>query len=288
MIIDCHYHLLEKAIALEDLIQRMNASNVDRLCLMGCQIDVFAEPPVYAVNVLQYFLHRRMLRKFVKPFIAGFTEKGIKLLDGEHEICTDPDNAAVFQAVENYPDRLLGWVFVNPKGKKDPVEEFEKYKDHPGFIGVKAHPFWNHHTPLDLLPVAEKLVKTGKPLIVHLGYDKEGDVMALSEKVPGLKIILCHAGFPYYADTWKEIKDKKNIFVDLSQTSYVGDKVTKDVVKFLGKERCVFGTDGPYGFYGKDNTFDYGFIKRRIERLFPDIEIQKRLLGENFMDIACI
>jgi hypothetical protein len=31
--------------------------------------------------------------------------------------------------------------------------------------------------------------------------------------------------------------------------------------------------------------FDYAFIKRRIERLFPDKEKQKKLLGENFLEL---
>jgi predicted TIM-barrel fold metal-dependent hydrolase len=56
-------------------------------------------------------------------------------------------------------------------------------------------------------------------------------------------------------------------------------------MKYLGVDRILFGTDGPYGFHGK-HGYDYGFIKRRIERLFPDTLIQARLLGDNFAELT--
>ena len=56
----------------------------------------------------------------------------------------------------------------------------------------------------------------------------------------------------------------------------------------MSAEKCLFGTDGPYGVHGDDGLFDHGFIKRRIERLFPDKEIQKKLLGENFLELIHI
>ena len=106
--------------------------------------------------------------------------------------------------------------------------------------------------------------------------------------MPGLKLILAHAGFPLYEDTWEAIRMRKNIFVDLSQTIYVSEKLIKQVVEYLGPERCLFGTDGPHGLRGKDGNFDYGIIKRIIERNFPDKGVMKRLLGENFAELAGI
>ena len=161
-------------------------------------------------------------------------------------------------------------------------------KDSPGFVGVKAHPFWHRYEPVELLPIADQLVKMGKPLLIHAGFDEHGDYDVLLQKVSGLKLILAHAGFPLYFDTWKKIKNNKNVYVDLSQTSYLNDRTTRQAIEYLGVERCLFGTDGPYGVHGDDDLFDYSFIKRRIERLFPDKEIQKKLLGENFLELIQI
>jgi hypothetical protein len=44
----------------------------------------------------------------------------------------------------------------------------------------------------------------------------------------------------------------------------------------------------PYGPHAADGKYDYGFIKRRIEKLFPDEKTRKRLLEDNFAKIAAI
>jgi len=129
---------------------------------------------------------------------------------------------------------------------------------------------------------------SGKPLLIHAGWGSHGDYDVLLQKVPDLKLLLAHAGFPLYSETWNNIKIYKNVYIDLSQTSYLNDRMTREVVDYLGVEKCLFGTDGPYGVHGDDGLFDYSFIKRRIERLFPDKEIQKKLLGENFLELIQI
>ena len=81
------------------------------------------------------------------------------------------------------------------------------------------------------------------------------------------------------------IKAQPNVYMDLSADAYVDMKTTRCAVDFLGVERCLFGTDGPYGSREADNLFDKGFIKGRLENLFPDKGVQKRLSGDNFRQI---
>jgi len=289
MVIDCHYHLEERILTVDELVREMERCGIRKTALMGGMVEPFAEPSKFLVKGLQVLLESPVLRGVGKALISNFTDKGdIKILGKPYQIYTDPDNEGVFEVVKKYPDRFLGWVFVNPRGKRDQVKEFEKYKDRPGFIGVKAHPFWHRFKPVELAPVAERLAKTGKPLLIHVGFGEEGNFEALLEKVPDLKLILAHAGFPEYGDTWKKIKNRKNVYLDLSQTSYTSERATREVVDYLGADRLFFGTDGPFGFHGPDHKYDYGFIKRRIERMFPDIIIQERLLGGSFAGVAGI
>jgi predicted TIM-barrel fold metal-dependent hydrolase len=287
MIIDCHYHLEERVLNVDGLLREMDRCGIHKVALMGSMIEPFREPPMFLIAILQYLLENNSTRGIGKAFISNFTDRGeVKILGKPYHIETDPDNEKVFAAVKNHPESFLGWIFVNPRGKKDQVAEFEKYKDSQGFIGVKAHPFWHHFQPVELAPMAERLAKTGKPLLIHAGFGEEGNFDALLDKVPDLKLILAHAGFPGYADTWKKIRDRENIFLDLSQTSYTSDRATQAAVDYLGTDRLFFGTDGPYGFHGPDHKYDYGFIKRRIECIFPEIMIQEKLLGGNFARIA--
>jgi predicted TIM-barrel fold metal-dependent hydrolase len=283
MIIDCHYHFETRLLTEAQLLKKMDECGVDKVALMGVMCDPLPETPEFLLKLLRFLLTHRSFRFIAKILAAKFTPEGdLKIPAGIIHLYPTPKNEPVFQAVADKPDRFLGWVFVNPRGEKDQIQELNRWKDNPGFIGVKAHPFWHRCPPVELLPVAEQLAKMGKPLLIHAGFDAHGDYDALLQKVPDLKLVLAHAGFPLYFDTWKRIKDNPNVYVDLSQTSYLNDRTTKQAVEYLGVERCLFGTDGPYGVHGDDYLFDYSFIKRRIERLFPDRENQKKLLGENF------
>ena len=73
--------------------------------------------------------------------------------------------------------------------------------------------------------------------------------------------------------------------MDVSADAYVNEKATRRAIAFLGADRCLFGTDGPYGHKADDDLFDNGLIKRRIEKLFPNPEIHKRVLGDNFSEL---
>ncbi|HQJ09821.1 MAG TPA: TatD family hydrolase [Deltaproteobacteria bacterium] len=289
MVIDCHYHLEERVFKKAELLEEMDRAGIARAALMGSIIAPFPEPPKPLLRVLQFILETRQLRGIGKALVANFTPKGeVKILGKPFFIVPDPDNDFVFNAVREHPDRFLGWVFVNPKGRNDQVAEFEKYKDEKGFIGVKAHPFWHHFTPVELLPVAERLAKIGKPLLIHCGYGEEGKFGALLKQVPDLKLILAHTGFPGYSDTWKAVLPWKNVTLDLSQTSYVSERATREAVAYLGADRLIFGTDGPYGFHDEQGRYDYGFIKRRIEKLFPEEAVRRKLLGDNFANLVSL
>ncbi len=287
MVIDCHYHLDEGVLPIGDLIRRMDASGVDRIALMATMNDPIAPSRPFFLGLLRFLLNHRSLRGLGRATIGRVTPEGdVRLPTGTLKVYADPDNEPVFKATAEYPDKFLGWAFVNPRGERDAVKELARWKDAPGFIGVKAHPFWHHFPPVELVPVARELVALGKPLLIHAGFDADGDIDSLLNEVRGLKLILAHAGFPGYADTWKAIRGRENVFVDLSQTTFVNERTTRQAVEYLGVERCLFGTDGPYGPHASDGAFDCGFIKERIESLFPDKGAQRRLLGENFSELT--
>ena len=286
---DCHYHLEQRLLPIETLLKKMDECGVDKVALMAVINEPIPKPPEFLLNILRFALTHTSLRFLAKLMAASFTEGGdIKLPTGIFQIYRDPDNEPVFRAAASKPDRFLAWVFINPRGEKDPLQELKKWSEQRSFLGVKAHPFWHRYAPVELLPVAVELAKTGKPLLIHAGFDVHGDYEALLGQVPDLKLILAHAGYPLYSDIWEKIRGNKNVAVDLSQTSYLDEKTTRLAVEYLGVERCLFGTDGPYGVHGGDGLFDYGYIKRRIGKLFPDQGVQNRLLCGNFMEITGI
>jgi len=287
MIIDCHFHLDERLLSIDQMLRKMDACGIDKTALMGLLNDPIPTPGHMLVNLFQFLLFHQRTRWAAKLLGAQFTEDGaIKLPAGAFPVFPDPDNAQVFDVVDKYPDRFLGWIFVNPRGKNDPGQEYDRWKDHPGVVGVKAHPFWHQYEPVELAPVARRAAADGLPLLIHAGFGEHGRFEKLIESVPDLKLILAHAGFPEYTQTWAKIVNNKNILVDVSQTSYVSEKILALVVRALGVDRCCYGTDGPYGFHDDQDTFDMCLIRERIEKLLPDSHDRQKILGDNFATFA--
>ncbi len=287
MIIDCHFHLEEDIIAVDSLVSHMDNYGVDRIALMPGCVEPFPDPPKFLTNFLQFLLKRKSLRGIGERFCADFTAQGaIKLPGGACRIYSEPDNGEVFQVVSSYPNHFWGWVFVNPNSAQDQCEEILNYQDQPGLVGIKAHPFWHRYPPVKLAPAAELAASMDKPLLLHLGFGEHGNLDPLIKEVPKAKIILAHAAFPFYKDYWDKIRKNKNLYVDLSQTSYVNERTIGQAVQSLGAEKCLFGTDGPFGIQKKDGSLDYGLIQKRIQRQVTDPSLQKRVLGENFRELT--
>lgn len=287
MVIDCHYHFTPELQDAEALIAAMDRQGIDRIALMASLCGPITEPPERLVTFMRFCLTRRWLRPLPRRMITRFTADGhVSLPSGQITIHPQPDNRWVFEAAERYPQRFFAWCMVRAQSPSDPVSEYQRWEHHPACVGVKAHPFWHRYRPRELLAVSERLARNRSPLILHLGFDDHTDVLALAHELPELTIILAHAAFPRYADTWALIKERKNILVDLSATAYVDAGIIKQVSEVLGIERCLYGTDGPFGSHGPRGEFDPGLIMNRIRSVFPDHGVQKRILGENFM--ACL
>ncbi len=287
MIIDCHFHLEERLLSLDQILKKMDVCGIDKTALMAPMVDPIPESGALLIHLFHFLLFHRSTRWLARILAARFTDDGaIKLPAGNFPVYPDPDNALVFDAVDKHPDRFYGWIFVNPGGKNNPVEEYERWKDHPGVVGVKAHPFWHQYEPIELAAVAGRAAADGRPLLIHVGFGAHGRFEELMASVPKLKLILAHAGFPEYRDTWEKIAENQNILVDVSQTSYVGEKILDRVVKALGVERCCYGTDGPFGFHDETHTFDMCLIKKRIENLLPDPGDRQKILADNFAAFA--
>ena len=100
MIIDCHCHLDERVLTVEEMLTRMDQSGVDKVALMGAIVDPFPEPSPFLVSQLQFLLTHRSLHWLAKRFVASFTPEGdIKIQGKTCHIYPDPDNEPVFQAV---------------------------------------------------------------------------------------------------------------------------------------------------------------------------------------------
>ena len=171
----------------------------------------------------------------------------VQILWKKYRVNDMPDNGAVFEVVSAYPDRFMGWVYVHASAADGALSEIEKWSSNPGMVGVKAAPFWHRYSYDCLGMAAGRCVEHDAPILIHLVVGtKSGDYQRLPGKFPGLKVIYAHAGMPYYRKLRAYIKDKKDVYVDLS-SPYLNQGLIRKAVDSLGPEKCLYGTDGPYG-----------------------------------------
>ncbi len=290
MIADAHYHLDPRLESVERLLAQMQEHDIGRVALIAAPCD-----PLHvgkagaalgkamrcalegAAPRLGRILYRSMVHRSGR----------VSFLGKSSVIYPAPDNDAVERALSARPDKFVGWVFLNPRAKA-PVEEAERRFRHPGWIGVKAHPFWHRYPVAALDDVAALCQERDKPLLVHLGAgDQRGNFRHLPERFPRLKIVYAHAGIPWYGALWDDALRRENVFVDLS-SPYLDEELRHRALRSLGAARCLYGSDGPYGYPAGDGGYDHGAILRQIERAGLPSQDLDRVLGANFKALAAV
>jgi predicted TIM-barrel fold metal-dependent hydrolase len=100
-----------------------------------------------------------------------------------------------------------------------------------------------------------------------------------------LRVISAHAGFPFYRGLWAYKGAHPNLYVDLS-SPYIDEALARAAVAAMGPERCIYGTDAPYGFHERDGSYDYGEIRGWVERMPVSWAMRERIFSGNLRDIV--
>lgn len=282
MIVDCHAHFEPRMLDASTALAKMDAAGVDQVVLIPAMNDPLPHTPELLLAVVRRLLRSSMTRPLAERIHrATLTRDGDLRLGGRRvRIYPQPDNASVAAAVAAHPERFRGWIFLNPKVDPDPIGTLERWRSTGGFVGVKLHPHWHDYPTRILEPILAHCEDRNLPVLIHLGFGARGDFRAMAEAHPTLPIIAAHAGFPWFRDLWRWRGAYPNVHVDLS-SPYLDERLVRETVAAMGPERCLYGTDAPYGFAGADG-YDYGTIKGWVERL-PIAAVKKDgIFGDNF------
>jgi predicted TIM-barrel fold metal-dependent hydrolase len=265
-IIDVHAHLEPRMLEPERIIGKMDRSGIDKVVLIPTMNDPLPETPDALLAVLRGLMVRfpAAARWLNEQFVTAAGD--LKLSGTIYRIYASPDNATVAGAIKAHPERFLGWIFLNPRAPGDPLDELEKWRTQPGFVGVKLHPHWHGYPIEELHPIAARCEDLRLPILIHLGFGERGRWQVLTDRYPRLRLIFAHAGMPHFQRLWDHIEHNPNLRVDLS-SPYLSERLVRRAVKAIGPHRALYGTDAPYGFHEPDHTYDYDHIKGWIERL---------------------
>jgi hypothetical protein len=166
----------------------------------------------------------------------------------------DEANAFIASAMKRAPDRILGFLRVNPHFREHALERIEVGVKEEGFRGVKLHPR-NEAFPINseilVHPIAELAARLRVPLLIHTGdpdtygYAQPTLVGGLADVFPEVTIIVGHMGKRLHEDAILVARWFDNIVLE---TSFQSPRVIERAVERVGAERIVYGSDMPFGF----------------------------------------
>ncbi len=163
-------------------------------------------------------------------------------------------NDSVRYAMNRFPDRILGYAYLDPGYQKESLAELDRCILGHGMIGIKLYNQYRCWDPV-VLPIIERTVDLGVPILYHGGrippdYGKDpqpnrsdaGDLARLARMVPEAVIIEGHPICGDWAWSIKALRDVPNVYVDTSG-SLNDEGMVEMAVRELGANRVLFGSD---------------------------------------------
>ena len=140
-------------------------------------------------------------------------------------------NEDVLKAVKDYPDRLIGAVYLDPR-KSDVLDTLRRYADE-GFQAAKFHSTEGFYMDDPMcFPVYEELQKLGFPIVFHAGltnmpymdsrkttnskFSNPIYIDGVIRLFPQINWIVAHMGWPFFETVWGLVQFNDNVYMDLS------------------------------------------------------------------------
>jgi predicted TIM-barrel fold metal-dependent hydrolase len=171
-----------------------------------------------------------------------------------------------------FPDRLLGFIRINPAGGEAALCAMEEAARHPAIRGVKLHPISNLLKPYHpfCLAVMRKAAELELPVFIHCGDKVAAQPwqIGLGAQACPEATVICHmGGFFHGAESIRMAQTCPNVYLDTSSVPYPA--VIRQAVETLGAERIVFATDNPCGDPVSDlqKVMDLGLNPTDLEQI---------------------
>jgi predicted TIM-barrel fold metal-dependent hydrolase len=196
-----------------------------------------------------------------------------------------PENDRIASAVRANPERLRGFVRVDPWQDADALRELHRGLDDLGLVGLYLHPFEEQFAANDeiVFPLLAVLRERGLPLLLaggYPGFSHPSQIGDLARAFPDVTIIATHGGQLnisglLLADAGRMLRANPNVIMETS--GIYREDFIEDTVAELGAERVVFGSNAPY--------MDQGFESARVRLAHLDDAAKAALGSENILRI---
>jgi uncharacterized protein len=243
-IVNAHVHMIE--------LEKMVEASPD--LAMPADIAVFQD----LETTLPMLLPETLIAQMDE---AGVTKSVLYAVEAPIVYAT---NEYVHALCKGYPDRLIGFGSVRPDDPNAP-ETLERAVKDLGLQGLKLHPPLQNFFPNDeaMFPVYAKCVELNIPVVFHVGTTPFGALVKLSQanplliddiavRFPDLRIMLTHLGTLWHNEAFMVVEKNPNVFIDTAAyVSEIETILTPDIVRRIGPDKIIFGTDYPMPYAGE-------------------------------------
>lgn len=166
-------------------------------------------------------------------------------------------NDFIHQEVTAHAGRLFGFATLHPD-MEDAYGEVTRALS-LGLKGVKIHSDMQRVSLLDArMDAIYEACQDRCPMLLHMGderyaYDNPRMIPQILRRFPHLQLICAHMGG--YSE-WSEAREylqNENVLFDCSSTSFaLGAEGWRDIIRYFGARRVMFGSDFPMWDPGKE------------------------------------
>jgi uncharacterized protein len=202
----------------------------------------------------------------------------------------------VQEVIESVPERLFGWVGINPLTTMETLRYIEYAVGELGFKGVHIYPHWFGVRIDDrkYWPIYAKCAELDVPLAIQVGRQTPRNHAKLVAKpswldpvafdFPELKLLGLHIGMPWTDEMIAMCQAWENVYIlaDAHEPKYWDDSL----VEYLsgkgrrnedGIQKVIWGTDWPIQEFKKS--------LEDVDRLGLDQDAKDNLLGLNALRV---
>lgn len=159
------------------------------------------------------------------------------------------DNDDVLRALNRFPDRAFGFVYLNPKHTQASLDELNRCVRDGPMVGVKLWVAQRCNAP-ELDPIIARAAELQAVIFQHTwlkitgnlpGESTPFDLAELAARHPNATLICGHSGGDWERGL-RVIRPYKNVFADLAGGDPTAG-LTEMAVRELGAERVIYGSD---------------------------------------------
>ena len=190
------------------------------------------------------------------------------------------ENERIIASMKEHPNRIVAFARINPYFGAKAVADIREYAA-MGVRGIKLHPIRDFsgnrvNDPELMFPLIQAIQEANLLVLVHSGewWNCSPSLIAdLARNFPRTNFVMAHsAGFGGHQEAIAVARHQDNLYVDTASNGY--PDITSNVVRELGPERVLYGSDHP--------TLPFGFeLGKIVKYAHLNSEQLDLILGRN-------